>query len=92
MSVGRFTKEFEKKYGLKCKIKKGGKYADESVTLASLRPADFKGPRTVDFNIKRSMKIINIKKRFHKCFGAELQLFIGSQYADDNKSILELVN
>jgi len=91
MSVGRFTKEFEKKYGLKCKIKKGGKYADESVTLAFLRPADFKGPRTVDFNIKRSMKIINIKKRFHKCFGAELQLFIGSQYADDNKSILQLV-
>nr|MBC8214977.1 hypothetical protein [Candidatus Neomarinimicrobiota bacterium] len=75
MSVGRFEKEFEDEFGVKCQIKDCGKLADDNATLASLRPEDFKGPKVVDFSPSGNMLVKNVKKKFTKNFGANIQFY-----------------
>ena len=90
MSVGRFEKEFEKLFGVRCEVKKGGRYAPDDSSLASLRPKDFKGPKTVDFSVRGNMKVNSVKKKFNECFGLNLQLFIGSRIAPDDATLASL--
>ena len=90
MSVGRFEKEFEKLFGVRCEVKKGGRYAADDASLASLRPKDFKGQKTVVFGVRGNMKVKSVKKKFNECFGLNLQLFIGSRIAPDDDTLASL--
>ena len=90
MSVGRFEKEFEKLFGVRCEVKKGGRYAADDASLASLRPKDFKGQKTVVFGVRGNMKVKSVKKKFNECFGLNLQLFIGSRIAPDDSTLASL--
>jgi hypothetical protein len=90
MSVGRFEKEFEKLFGVRCEVKKGGRYAADDASLASLRPKDFKGQKTVVFGVRGNMKVMSVKKKFNECFGLNLQLFIGSRIAPDDSTLASL--
>ncbi|ODS30443.1 MAG: hypothetical protein SCARUB_04451, partial [Candidatus Scalindua rubra] len=83
MSVGRFEKEFEDEFGVKCQIKDGRKLADDNATLASLRPDDFKGSKTVDFTIRGNMLIKNIKEKFNETFGSNIQFYNKNRVAPD---------
>jgi hypothetical protein len=85
MSVGRFEKEFEKLFGVRCEVKKGGRYAADDASLASLRPKDFKGQKTVVFGVRGNMKVKSVEKKFNECFGLNLQLLIRSNPAADKQ-------
>lgn len=87
MSVGRFEKEFEEEFGVKCQIKKGRKLADDAATLASLRSDDFKGSKTVDFTIRGNMLIKNIKKKFTETFGSNIQFYYKNRVAPEDITI-----
>jgi len=84
MSVGRFEKEFEEEFGVKCQIKQGRKLADDKATLASLRSEDFSGPKTVDFSIRGNMLIKNVKEKFTENFGANIQFYYKNRVAPED--------
>ena len=87
MSVGRFEKEFEDEFGVKCQIKTGRRLADDSATIASLRPDDFVGTKTVDFSIRGNMRIKNVKDKFVETFGSNIQFYHKNRVAPDDITI-----
>jgi len=84
MSVGRFEKEFEDEFGVKCQIKKGRKLADDKSTLAALRSENFNGLKTVDFRIRGNMLIKNIKDKFVESFGSKIQFYYKNRVAPND--------
>ena len=66
MSVGRFEKEFEVIFGVKCDILSKGELASNDARIASLRSKSFKGPRTVDFSTLRD-DALELRGCLHVC-------------------------
>jgi len=62
MSVGRFEKESR----IKCQVKQGNRLVDNNKSLASIRPDDFEGSKTVDLSFRGNMLVKNVKKSFEK--------------------------
>ena len=90
MFVGRFEKEFENEFGVKCQVKKGKYFADNKTSLASLRPKYFSGPKTVQLKIRGNMLISNVKEKFEESFGLQLELYHGRWIAPDDVTLAAL--
>jgi hypothetical protein len=89
MSVDKFEKEFEKEFGVYSDVIINGKLAPQSASLASLRPKDFKGPKTVDFSLKANMLVGNVKKKFKEAFGFDIQIYELAN-PDDKRTLASL--
>mgnify|MGYP006272141449 CR=1 FL=1 len=87
MSVERFEKEFEKEFGVRIEIKKGGRLADNKARLASLRPADYKGPKSSNFEVSGRMHVANLKSKIDELFGVQADLYVGRRIAPDDVSL-----
>ena len=90
MSVGRFEKEFEQEFGVRIEVKVGKRLADNSATLASLRPKDFKGAKSADFKVAGNMLVGNVKKNIHNTFGVTVDLYYGRRIASDEITLSAL--
>lgn len=87
MSVDRFEQEFYDAFGVRCDIlTENGELADQSASLASLRPTDFKGPRSVEFSLKANMLVGNVCSKFEESFGIPLRIY--QQYVADRSITL----
>ena len=76
MSVERFERMFIDEFDVYCDIlDKNGQIADQSATLASLRPDDFEAPGKVDFSLRANMQVANVQKKFKENFGIDLQIY-----------------
>jgi len=90
MSVGRFEKEFEQEFGVRIEVKIGKRLADNSATLASLRPKDFKGAKSAEFKVSGNMHVRNVKKNITNTFGVTADLYHGRKIAPDNITLSAL--
>jgi tetratricopeptide (TPR) repeat protein len=89
MTVDRFEKEFKDSFGVFCDVLSKGSLAPNDVTLASLRPDDFKGTKKGKFDVRGNMLAKNVKKNFKDNFGLDLELYQAS-VADDSDTLASL--
>ena len=72
MTVGKFEKLFHDEFGVYCDIiDEKGNFAEESETLANLRPENFDGPKKVDFSLRANMQVANVIKKVRENFGVK---------------------
>jgi hypothetical protein len=90
MSVGRFEKEFESVFNVRIEIKIGKGLADNSASLASLRPKDFKGAKSANFKVAGNMLVSNVKKNILKTYGITADLYHGRRIAPDDITLSDL--
>jgi hypothetical protein len=90
MSVGRFEKEFENAFSVRIEIKVGKRLADNSASLASLRPKDFKGDKSANFKVAGNMLVGNVKKNILKTYGLTADLYHGGRIAPDDITLSDL--
>ena len=90
MSVGRFEEEFNVNFNVNVQVKKGGRYAPDDATLASLRPDNFKGPKKVDFSVRGNMNVGRVKRMFNDFFRLNLQLYDGNKVASDGQTLASI--
>jgi hypothetical protein len=90
MSVGRFEKEFESVFNVRIEIKVGNYLADNSASLASLRPKDFKGAKSANFKVAGNMLVGNVKKNILKTYGLTADLYHGGRIAPDDITLSDL--
>ena len=90
MSVGRFEKEFDGAFGITVQVKKGGRYAPDGASLASLRPDNFKGPKKIDLSVRGNMKVSRLKQVFNESFGLNLQVYDGNRVASDGETLASI--
>jgi hypothetical protein len=90
MSVERFEQEFEKEFGVRIEIKQGNRLADDKARLASLRPKDYKGPKTSDFEVSGRMHVGNVKAKLEELFGVTADLYSGRRIAPDDVTLAAL--
>lgn len=89
MSVGKFEDTFYDEFGVRCDVLKNGEFADNSASLASLRPDDFQGSGSVDFTLKANMKVKNVLKKFEEAFGLQVQVY-KSEIATGDETLASL--
>ena len=76
MTVEKFERLFQAEFGVYCDlIDQKGNFADESATLASLRPDDFEGPKKVDFSLRANMQVGNVIKKVKENFGIDIIIY-----------------
>ena len=76
MTVEKFERLFQAEFGVYCDlIDQKGNFADESATLASLRPDDFEGPKKVDFSLRANMQVGNVIKKVKENFGIDILIY-----------------
>ena len=76
MTVGKFEKLFHDEFGVYCDIiDEKGNFAEESETLANLRPENFDGPKKVDFSLRANMQVANVIKKVRENFGVKIIIY-----------------
>ncbi len=63
MNVGTLKKRFKKEFGLTLRLYDGNKFADDGVSIASIRK---KKGKAGSFEVRKSIKVENLEKRFEK--------------------------
>jgi len=71
MNVGTLKKRFKKEFGLTLRLYDGNKFADDGVSIASIRK---KKGKAGSFEVRKSIKVENLEKRFEKEFGIKVQV------------------
>jgi len=71
MKVGTLMKNFKETFGVGIRIYKGKRFADEEVTLSSIRDDDAKGGKV---EIHGKTKVGNIEKMFKEQMGITIQV------------------
>jgi hypothetical protein len=70
--VKRLKEEFFKEFGVNIRVYKGMRFAQEDLSLASIRSED--APRGSDFEVSGNMKVGNVEKKFFDTLGIKVQI------------------
>lgn len=86
MTVKRLKEEFKKEFGVSVRVYKGRQFADDSVTLASIRAEG--APAKGEFEVRGNTKVGNVEKQFKDQMGITIQIEDASGALADNNVTL----
>jgi len=72
MKVGTLRTQFKEAFGATLRVYKGAKFADDEVTLASIRQEDAK--KSGEMVIKGNMLVGNFEIKFEETYGIKIQV------------------
>jgi hypothetical protein len=87
--VKRLKEEFFREFGVNIRVYKGSRFADDGVSLASIRAEG--APTTGDFEIHGNTNVGNVEKAFLEKLGIKVQVEnADGELADNNVSLSSL--